>query len=76
MSPGVPCAEAAAAAVEHRQCVAEKTQQQQQQLYRSGDDVQDATHTGAGVADLGGCLLPPILAQWCVVLVSAKQEVR
>lgn len=74
MSPGVPCAEAAAAAVEHRQCVAEKTQQQQ--LYRSGDDVQDATHTGAGLAGLDGCLLPLILAQWCVVLVSTKQEVR
>lgn len=73
MSPGVPCAEAAAAAVEHRQCVAEKTQQRQSnRAARSAlqvrGDVQGATHAGAGLADL-------ISAQrWCVVCSLAQNR--
>lgn len=66
MSPGVPCAEAAAAAavVEHRQCVAEKTQQRQSNRAARSEvrgDVQGATHTGAGLAVLN------LSQRWCIV---------
>lgn len=80
MSPGVPCAEtvaadaAAAAAAEHRQCVAEKTQQRQSnRAAQSAGDVRgdvgghSLQHMRADVAELYGCMPLPILAQFYIV---------